>query len=600
MERAVQPLGKGTVTFGRPSLLILALLLPALAALAVYLFARRRRRVAEALGDPALMERLGIADLRDFPTRRLGLLVLAAACMGIAAADPRWGTRSADETTRSLDLVLALDVSKSMYATDVSPSRLEAERLLVRRLLRDLPGDRIGMVVFAGRAYTLSPLTVDHSALNLYLDALDPEIVSQGGSSVGAAITQATDLVRGGEETRGRRVVLLVTDGEAHDEIPAIEAAADRAARAGVTLFTVGIGTTRGAPIPDRDPVSGQAAGYKRDENGEVVISRMDADLLQRIARRTGGELIRMDEAGATTRVISTLQRLDREEGPAGRTVQQRERHALFLGLALILLIIDTLLGSPALRSGLAESARRLRTRSPARAIPVVLLIALVGSGYGIGDLERGNRLYREGRYAEAVEAYRRALAAGESSPELHYNLGTALLRLGRYDEAERSLRQALDGIEPEVRHRSFYNLGNRFLEAARANGEDGAELLESAVEAYKRALRLRPDDDDAKWNLELALREQEQQPPSQDSQDQQDQQQNQPQPQDQQNQGGGGGAQDPTQGQQPEDQQSDQADGMSQEQADRILSAVEQDERDLTREKLQKGQRRTPVRKDW
>jgi Ca-activated chloride channel homolog len=601
MECARQPVGESAVNFDRPGLLLLTLLLPALAALAIWLFARRRRRVADALGDPVLIERLGAADLRIFPWRRLTLLTLGAASLGFAAAGPRWGTRSAETSTRSLDLVVAVDVSKSMYATDIAPSRLEAERLLIRRLLRDLSGDRIGLVVFAGRAYTLSPLTVDHSALNLYVDALDPEIVSQGGSSLSDAITQATDLVRSSGETGGRRVVLLLSDGEAHEDAAAVEAAADRAGRAGVTIFTVGVGTASGAPIPELDPIGGQTSGYKRDEAGDVVISRMDPALLGRVARSTGGEFVRMDEPGATARIISALQRLDRVEGPAGRTIEQHERHALFIGIGLLLILIDTLLGSPALRQGLAESARQLRRRRTAHAIPLVLLMSLLSAGFGPGDLERGNRLYREGRYADAVEAYRRALSGGESSAELHYNMGTALLRLGRFDEAEENLRRALVGVEPELRRRSFYNLGNRFLEAARANGGAGAEpLLESAVEAYKRALRLRPGDDDAKWNLELALREQERQPPSQDSQNEQDQP-SQPQDPDDRNQGGGGsGSQDPTQGDRPDSQGDPRDGGMSQEQADRILSAVEQDERDLTREKLRKGQRRTPVRRDW
>ncbi len=593
------------MTFARPELIWLVVLLPVLAALAVWAWARRRRHVADALGDPVLVERLGAGDLRRFPWTRLVLLTLAGSSLGVALAGPQWGLRVADQVTRSLDLVVAVDVSKSMYATDIAPSRLDAERLTLRRLLRDLPGDRIGLVVFAGRAYVLSPLTVDHGALNLYIDALDPGIVSQGGSSMAFAITQATDLVRGSEETAGRRVVVLVTDGEAHDERADIEAATDRAARAGVTIFTVGVGTQRGAPIPELDAGTGQVSGYKVDEAGEVIVSRMDVGLLTDIAKRTRGEFVRLDEPGAVGRLTSALRDLDRTEGPAGRSVELQERFAWFVALGLLLVALDALRASPAHLALIRRIFGGLPWRRPLRVSAAGLVVfTLLSAGWGIGDVERGNKLYREGRYAEAVEAYRRALADGDDSAALQYNLGTALLRLGRYGEAEVHLQRALNGVDAEVRHRSFFNLGSRFLEEGRgASGGQGDQLLETAVESYKRALRLRPGDADAKWNLELALREQDRQSQQQDPQ-QNESQQDPQQGQDQQNQGGGGGggqsstdpADDPS-----AEGNADRAGGsMSQEQADRILSAVEQDERELTRDKLRKGQRRTPVRKDW
>ncbi|MBX6365172.1 MAG: tetratricopeptide repeat protein, partial [Gemmatimonadetes bacterium] len=142
----------------------------------------------------------------------------------------------------------------------------------------------------------------------------------------------------------------------------------------------------------------------------------------------------------------------------------------------------------------------------------VVLGLAGALVAFGIGDLERGNRLYREGKYAEAVAAYEAALAGGKSTPQLEYNLGTALLRLGRLEEAEQHLRAALRDVEPSLRQRALYNLGNRYLYAARAPNaapDQQQKLLDAAVQQYQQALRLRPDDANAKWNLELALREQ-------------------------------------------------------------------------------------------
>jgi tetratricopeptide (TPR) repeat protein len=311
-----------------------------------------------------------------------------------------------------------------------------------------------------------------------------------------------------------------------------------------------------------------------------------------------------MDEPGAAGRLAQGLRALDRTEGPAGRTVRLQERYAWFALLALLLLALDALRSSPAHMAALRNLTTKFPGRVPRRAPAAMVLIALIATAaWGIGDIERGNRLYREGRYAEAVEAYRKALTDGEESAQLHYNLGTALLRLGRYQEAQAHLQRALEDVDAEVQHRSFFNLGNRFLEEGRAGAARSAqgELLGAAVEAYKRALRVRPGDEDAKWNLELALREQEAQQQQQQSEESQDQEQ--PQSGDQSRERGGAGdnqgSTDPSQN--APDSRPDQPGGeMTEDQADRILSAVEQDERDLTREKLRKGQRRTPVRKDW
>jgi Ca-activated chloride channel homolog len=229
-----------------------------------------------------------------------------------------------------------------------------------------------------------------------------------------------------------------------------------------------------------------------------------------------------------------------------------------------------------------------------------LLLAALLLNGFGIGDVERGNRHFREGRYAEAVDAYRAALAR-RPSPRLHYNLGTALLRLGEYEEAAQHLRRATAEPDPELRRRSLFNLGNRFLEDARARPDAGElpRLLDDAVEAYREALRLDPADMDAKWNLELALRARDEQPE---------------QPSD-----GGGEERDEDDGDAAQDEGGDAdtdpapADGagadsadrtelspLSQAQADAVLSAAEQDERELQRQRLRRGQREVPVARDW
>jgi len=598
------------MSFARPDLLPFVITVPLLIAASIWLYARRRRNAALQLGEPRLLARIGGGTLLNFPLSRLLLLCGAAASLAFAAAGPRWGQRALDGSSLALNVVIATDISKSMLAEDVEPNRLERARLFSRRLLRDLPGDRFGLVVFAGRAYVLSPLTVDHSAVELYLDALDPSMVSQGGSSLGAAVAQATDLVRGSDNSGGDRAVVLLTDGEALEDEAAVRDAAERAARAGVRFVTVGVGTERGSNLPDIDPNTGEQVGLKRDENGNVVVSRLDEAMLRLVAEETGGTFVRLEEGNALDRVVDELQGMQRAEGENAQRVQPIERFWIFALLGLLLLVADALLHGPSLRAAQPVAPRSAGTVTPRRRrvrTAAVLVLACTALAFGVGDVERGNRLYREGRYEEAAAAYQRAIADGNTSPQVQYNLGTSLLALGRYDEAERHFQAALAGVDPELRERTFYNLGNRFLQEARANGSDlqrQGQLLDGAIEAYKRTLRIAPQDVDAKWNLELAQRERDEnrQQQSMPQQSQQDREQE----QDQQNQGeqqGQGSGSNPSQSQSGEGEDAGaqmQQEPMAREQADRILSAIEQDERELTREKLRRGQRRTPVLRDW
>lgn len=580
------------MTFGRPDLLWLAWVLPALTILATIAYYRRRKEVARRIGQLDLIERIGGAGLLDFPTARLILMAPAALLIGLAAASPQWGTETRETHGRSLDLAIVLDLSKSMLARDIEPDRLERQRLFANRLIRELAGDRIGLVAFAGRAYNLSPLTTDHSALLLYIDALDPDIISQGGSSHASAIQQGTELLRDGSGGGGERVMVLITDGEAHDDESAVISAAEKAAANDIRIYTVGVGTPGGAPVPDLDTY-GRTLGYKRDpETDAIVISKLDRPLLERVAAITDGSYTPIDRPGATDALVSQIKGLQRAEGEDGTREVPRERVAWFIALALGLITIDSI------------AARRppsRRTRRVGALVSALLLPPLLA--FGIGDLERGNRLYRQGRYAEAIEAYQSALEGGNDSPILHYNLGTALLQTGQYGEAEEHLRRALAAEELEHPERVHYNLGNRYLSAGRRANDPRlrGELLDAAAEAYRDALRLDPGDLDAKWNLELALREQDQVPPM--AGDDQDGDPDQGGDDD----GTGGADGDQSEMNPPPgsagDRERDQLDdpgAMSQAEAERILSAIEQAERELQRSKLRKGKRDTPVARDW
>lgn len=586
------------MSFAERDLITLGMVLPVILGVLLFRYVARRRKVGRILGDQRLLERLGAAGLDRFPLERFALLIPAAIALGIAASGPQWGLKAVEGSSSSVNVVLALDISKSMMARDVAPNRLERERLVVRRLLRDLTDARIGMVVFAGRAYILAPLTNDKSALQLFVDALDPEIVSQGGSSLASAITQASGLARGPEGAAGERAVVLITDGEAHESQDEIREATERALRSRVKIYTVGVGTERGAPIPEIDPQTKKITGYKQDPFGATVISKRNTQMLEQIAEATGGKFYDLSTTGSTAALVRQLQNLERAPGASEQGLEPRDQTIWFLAIALLLLALDFIIA----RRSRGGSGPAL-TATQRAAAAVVILVAF-GTGFTIGDVEKGNRHYRAGRYEEAVRVYEKVVKQGKAAPHVHYNLGTALLRLGRHREAQPHLQMATREAPPELKQRAHYNLGNRYLEEARKGaGTEAPQLLDAAVESYKHALRLNPRDADAKWNLELALREREkqQQSPSGGANDQR------PQTPDQQDQspaagGGGGNSQQSNSpaGQGEQQGQDYEQRPMSEEQADRVLSAVEQDERELTREKLKKGQRRTPVARDW
>ncbi|HEX2188516.1 MAG TPA: VWA domain-containing protein, partial [Longimicrobiaceae bacterium] len=498
--------------------------------------------------------------------------------LGLAAADPRWGRAGAGEGgAGGAEVVLVMDASNSMLAEDVRPNRLERQREAARMLVRGLPGSRFGVVAFAGRGYVLSPLTGDPGALELYLDALSPGIVTQGGSSLAGAIRQGTDLLLGADSTRGGRVLVLMSDGEALEERAEVQLEVRRARRAGVTIHTLGLGTEGGAPVPDVDPVTGRRSGYKREPDGRVAVSRLVPDLLREVARGTGGSYHDASDPGAVDRLMrsiaaapSATPRADGSGGPAAQ-------YEWFLALALLLLAADSVL------------AVRARRGSPAHGRPAVMLCLALATV--LGGCNPGNRLYRKGEYRKAAEAYADALREGDGPPELRYNFGTALLRLEAYDSARSHLAAATAAGEDEVRQRAAYNGGNAdlvpvFLE--HVPEEQRRPALERAVASYKLALLADPGDADAKWNLELALRLLERRPEESGGggggEDEQD---------------GGGGDDQPGEGTEPDPSPGGPG-ALSRAQAERILGSAQEAERRVQGEQLRRQQPRSGVLRDW
>ena len=362
------------MTFRDPAVLGLAAVLVGAAILA---FAYAARQRAEALrlflGARAGREAAGLGPLVRRRRLRAGLVASALACLGLALAGPRAGTQVREARQESLDLLVALDVSDSMRAEDVAPSRLERAKLEVERVVAERRGDRVGLVVFAGEAFLQCPLTTDRGALRLFLDAADPDAVGVQGTDFASALRVADRAFDAAAEGAGGRprALLVVSDGEDHEG--GLVGAADALRDDGVTILALGVGTDEGAPVPEYR--RGRRVGVVRDRSGAEVVSRYEPGALRDLAGR--GDVVRVGRGGAAAEVNAALDRLDRAVLAQDEVAAQAERFQWPLALGLLFLLAERALAlavpsprsrpaPPAGGSGVAEDGDTRREAAPA------------------------------------------------------------------------------------------------------------------------------------------------------------------------------------------------------------------------------------------
>jgi Ca-activated chloride channel family protein len=314
------------------------LLVPALVGL-VWWARVRKQRDMERLADRDLLNRLTASVSRRGQLAKTILVVVAVGLLVTALARPQFGSRVETVRREGRDVLIALDLSASMVAEDMAPNRLEKAKFAIADLIDQLDGDRVGLVAFAGEAFVQSPLTLDYGAARLFLNAMDPDMMSVQGTNLGQAIAVSLDAFAATE--RRHRVLVVITDGEDHEG--EVDDAITRATDEGVVIYTVGIGSPDGVPIPDFD-ASGQAQGFKRDGDGAVVTTRLDEATLQLLAERTGGTYYRASPAGTELALLAgELAGGDGREFESEQVTLFDEQYQLFLGLALLLLFADVL-----------------------------------------------------------------------------------------------------------------------------------------------------------------------------------------------------------------------------------------------------------------
>ncbi len=325
--------------FGSDELLWVYLLVPVLGLFFWYTL-KLKRRAIERFGESDLMHRLSLTVSRKSRRWKMVLAIVAVALLVTALARPQFGTRVETVRREGQDIVVALDMSASMLAEDIAPNRLDKAKHAVGTLIGGLEGDRIGLVAFAGVAFVQSPLTVDYGAATLFLNAMSPDMMPVQGTNLAEALRVSIEAFEAGEQQH--RILIVITDGEDHEG--EIEAAVEAAIDAGIRIYTVGVGSPDGVPIPEFDN-QGRRSGYKRDENGEVVTTRLDEATLEAIARETGGRYLRATPSeNELDRLAAEIAEMAGREFEARQVTQYEEQYQIFLGFALALLLVEALL----------------------------------------------------------------------------------------------------------------------------------------------------------------------------------------------------------------------------------------------------------------
>ena len=316
----------------------LLLIIPILVGLFLLLVLWKKKR-QQQFASKKMLETLSPDRSWFKPALKFTILLLAFTCIIIALVNPKIGTKMETVKREGVDIVFAIDVSKSMEAEDIAPSRIEKTKQLVTQIINNLASDRIGIIAYAGSAFPQLPITTDYASAKMFLQAMNTDMVSSQGTAINEAINLATTYYNDDDQTS--RVLFIISDGEDHEGNA--EAIAKEAADKGIQIFTIGVGTPKGGPIPLK--VNGVIRSYKKDQNGETVITKLNEGTLEDIADAGEGEYIPGNVTSQVTeKVKDLLQNMDKTEFEAKQFADYQSQYQWFLGLGILLLLIDIFL----------------------------------------------------------------------------------------------------------------------------------------------------------------------------------------------------------------------------------------------------------------
>ena len=527
------------MTFGAPQWLWGLFLIPLLIALFIRSERRGLKRLQEFVSARLLPQLAGTVN-RPRRILRFGLQLLGLALAIVSLAQPRWGYTFEDVKRKGLDLLIAVDTSRSMLSNDVLPTRLDRVKLAIQDLISQLQGDRVGLIAFAGRAFLQAPLTIDYDAVVEAVNDLDTKTIPEGGTNISSAITLATQSF--GKSAMGNRALVIFTDGEelSGDAVKTAKEAAD----AGVRIFTVGVGTPQGSLIPVTGD-DGQTS-FVKDSSGEVVKSKLDDKRLREIAQATGGFYLHLENGPRTMQQIQNegLAKMQAAEMDVRLSRRPIERYEWALGAALIALALSILIPErkrarqTAYAAAPARKAARGVADTPAGAAAAVALLVMFFSSSAFATAP-GLDAYRGGKFEDAYSQFQEALKSHPQSraeDKLQFDSGAAAYKLKDYSKALESFSQALLSGDTALQSKGHYNLGNTLYQRGEAEKSDDKKLSDwtNALDHYEQTLKLDPQNKEAKDNYDYVKRKI-------DELKNKKQQQSQNQNQDQQQQGGEG-----------------------------------------------------------
>jgi tetratricopeptide (TPR) repeat protein len=478
-----------------------------------------KKKTIKKIGDARLVKEM----IKNYSAQRFALkfvLIIAAFAAGVFALANLRTPRGSEKVSRNgIDVMIAIDVSKSMLAQDVKPTRLDRAKQALGKLIDKLSNDRIGIVVFAGKAYLQMPLTGDHGAAKMYLNSATPDIVPTQGT----VISEALKMCYASFNTKEKKYksIILISDGEDHDE----EATkiAEQMAGEGVVINTIGIGSPDGSTI--FDPATGET---KKDNEGNVVITKLNEVELIQIAEKGNGiyQLYNSTDE-VVERLDAQLNTMDQRTVTEDSLVNYESFFQYFLLLSLLLLIIEMLI------SERVNNKRKKMSVKLAVLLPVAICLLPIATSAQDDKkiIKKGNDAYTKNEFEKAATEYQKVTAKTPANATAQYNLGNALYKSNKADEAVSAYDNATGNLKAkDEKGKAFYNKGVVL--------QNNKKILE-CIAAYKNALKLNPQDDDARQNLQKALQQQKQQeqkdkkkPKEDQKKEQKKQEEKQPQPQ--------------------------------------------------------------------
>ena len=545
--------------FFKPECFLYLWLVPAV--LVLFIFSQKlwQKRVHRLVQNEVLVAKLIEGYRKGEWLLRATLMMLVVLCFVLALARPQWGDEKRSVQRKGVDIIFLVDTSLSMLAEDVKPNRLGKAKFEVETFIQNLKGDRVGMVTFAGSGFLQTPLTLDHAAFLLFLDAVQVGFLPDPGTSLLQAIRLAIRAFP--QKELKYKALILFSDGEDHEG--SLEQAIEEAKKANIRIYTIGLGTAEGEPIPLKNE-KGERQGFKKDRSGQMVLTKLNQPVLERLAKETGGVYLPASPGEKEVEVIlKHLHGWGEQQFEEKMVVEREDQYQIFLIFAFLFLV--------------AEMSIRRKDR-PKAGLLVCLAAFFLFTGFletSQGTVKKGNTLFANKQYQSALDNYRKVQVKNPDAPEVLYDLGTALYKTDSFQDAAQSLESAAAKTrEPLTKAKSLYNYGNAQYRLGN---------FEKAIDSYKKALAIDPTDKDAKFNLEFLqdkkakIDKKDQEKKKEDQKKDQNQQKNQeknqqqdqsnqdqkPQQgkgqQEQKNQGQGQNKQDQSQGQGQQDKQDQQ-----------------------------------------